>query len=307
MSRTLRRLATMVVSAALILAPAPSEAARPDADAARPLRVMPLGDSITFGVGSPSYDGYRTALRRWLAADGVQVDYVGSMRSGTGPDRDNEGHKGWTVAQLAEQVDGWLAIYRPDVILLHIGTNDMVRRVPDAAGQLDRLLDRIAADAPQAEVFVARIVGIADDREVGSRVRRTAAYNDAVTEIVASKGVRFHLVDQSDVRGADMWNREHPNDFGYHKMAWNWYRAMRPAGREAADDPYRVREAVRCSAKLGCHTDQLNRYSSAPTATTAAPATTDGQGSANASSRHPASPARGTNRTRRNAAALAIA
>ncbi|GIM93333.1 SGNH/GDSL hydrolase family protein [Paractinoplanes toevensis] len=255
MSRTLlRRLATMVVSVALIGAPAPTAAARPAGERAGPWRVMPLGDSITFGVGSPSFDGYRTALRRWLAADGVGVDYVGSMRSGTGPDRDNEGHKGWTIAQIAARVDGWLATYRPDVILLHIGTNDMVRGVPDAPRRLDRLLDRIAAARPDAQVFVARIVGIADDRGVGTRMRRTAAYNAAVARIVAGKGARFHLVDQSDVRGIDMWNREHPNDYGYRKMAWNWYRAMRPAGRPAADDPYRAREATRCSAKLGCHT-----------------------------------------------------
>jgi lysophospholipase L1-like esterase len=222
-----RRLVTLGAMVALVVASSPAATAGPARDTAAPLRVMPLGDSITYGIGSRTLDGYRAILRAELAAVGVDVDYVGSLRSGTGPDPDNEGHKGWTIEQLSEHVDDWLTTYRPDVILLHIGTNDMVRRVPDAPLHLDRLLDRIAAARPEAEVYVAQIVGIADRQEVGTRMRRTADYNAWVAQIVAARGERFHLVDQSDVRGPeDMKNRDHPNDQGYAEMAANWLAAM---------------------------------------------------------------------------------
>ena len=232
------------------------------------IKVMPLGDSITWGVGSASEDSYRGALFWRLNAAGVSIDYVGSMRSGSSPDPDNEGHKGWTIAQLADKVDEWLGTYRPDVILLHIGTNDMVRGVQDAPQQLDALLDRIAGDLPDAQVFVATIVGLGDYADTAAQRFRTARFNAAIPEIVAAKGPRFHLVDQGGIHGIDMWNREHPNDYGYQKMAWNWYRAMERAltsgGGDpwpAADNPYRAAFGSRCIQRStlgrvvqGCHT-----------------------------------------------------
>jgi lysophospholipase L1-like esterase len=278
-SRTVRRrLAAAVVAPAVLLGLAGTttparaglngapEARRPIVEQATRLKIMPLGDSITYGVGSSSTDSYRSALYWRLNAAGVGVDFVGSMRSGQSPDPDNEGHKGWTIAQIAEHVDDWLATYEPDVILLHIGTNDMVRRVPDAGAQLNALLNRIAADRPGAQVFVAKIVGLADYTDVAGQRRRTAAFNRAVEAVVASKGADFHLVDQSDVHGIDMWNREHPNDYGYAKMAWNWYRALQPVlgngtAWPASGDPYRAQFGTRCIQKStlgrateGCHT-----------------------------------------------------
>jgi lysophospholipase L1-like esterase len=269
--KSLARRVTAAIAVPLIvlgLGPAPAEGAaeRPIREQSAPVRVMPLGDSITWGVGSASRDSYRSALFWRLSAAGVNVDFVGSQRAGTGRDRDNEGHKGWTIAQLAGHVDEWLATYQPDVILLHAGTNDMVRGSGDAPEQLDGLLDRIAADRPDAQVFVAKIVGLGDYTDVAHQERRTAGYNEAVARIVSGKGPNFHLVDQSDVRGIDMWNREHPNDYGYQKMAWNWYVALESVlGGSAAwpgdNDPYRARFGYHCiqrstlgRAAQGCHT-----------------------------------------------------
>src|SRR5689334_13802099 len=64
------------------------------AAAATPLRVMPLGDSITWGVGSPSGNSYRSFLANKLTAEGHTLDFVGSGRNGTMSDPDNEGHSG---------------------------------------------------------------------------------------------------------------------------------------------------------------------------------------------------------------------
>ncbi len=231
-----------------------------------PLRIMPLGDSITWGVGSVRQSGYRAALYQRLTSAGLNVDFVGSMSGGTGPDRDNEGHKGWTIGRLAAHVDGWLAAYEPDVILLHIGTNDITRNLQDAPEKLADLLDRIAVDAPEAQVFVAKIVGLADYPDVASQQRRTADFNAALEQIVASAGDRFHLVDQGGIHGIDMFNRVHPNDYGYTEMAWNWYRAMEPVLNGSGEpwphnaDPYRADVSYRCldrstldPAARGCH------------------------------------------------------
>jgi lysophospholipase L1-like esterase len=259
-----RRLAAVATAASVVLlGPAATAGAVPVAEpgAPDPIRIMPLGDSITCGVGSPTSDSYRGVLSRWLARAGVGVDYVGSMRSGVSPDPDNEGHKGWTIAQLTARVDDWLATYRPDVILLHIGTNDMVRGNQDAAADLDALLDKIAADRPEAQVFVAKIVGLGDYDDTAAQRYRTYFFNGAIPGIVASKGPNFHVVDDSGVRGIDMWNREHPNDYGYRKMAWSWYQALEPAlnpdgpAWPAAGDPYRAAHGYHCVQRSSLGTD----------------------------------------------------
>ena len=275
---SVRRLAAAVAVCGLLGLPGatPAEAAvrpatvRPAGDdEPRPLRIMPLGDSITWGVGSVTDESYRKVLHRRLTAAGLDVDFVGSQRSGTGPDLDNEGHKGWTIDRLTAKVDDWLRAYSPDVVLLHIGTNDMYAGVASAPRQLSRLLDRIAEVRPEAHVFVAQVVGLADVRNVEDQQLRTASFNAAVAEVVATKSERFHLVDQSDVHGIDMWNRLHPNDFGYARMAWNWYRAMEPVLNHTGSawpanwNPNQASFSYRCiristlAAQVrGCHTWQ---------------------------------------------------
>lgn len=199
------------------------------ADAATPpgvaVKVMPLGDSITAGAGSPTHSSYRADLYHRLTAAGMNVDFVGSQASGVGPDPDNEGHSGWTIAQIAEQADNWLATYQPDVVLLHIGTNDVTRGpvgVPAAPARLAALIDQIHADAPAAHIFVAKIIG----SRTPARQTQIAAYNAAIPAIVAGSGPLVHLVDQSALNGLDLHDSLHPNEVGYAKMAYRWYTAM---------------------------------------------------------------------------------
>jgi lysophospholipase L1-like esterase len=219
---------------------------------AQSIRIMPLGDSITVGVGSSTRSGYRPDLAERLAAAGLQADFVGSQQSGTGPDIDNEGHVGWSIEQIAANVDDWLATYEPDVILLHIGTNDTrsAGTVATAPGKLSDLIDQIKADRPTAEIFVAKIISTTD----AERNMLTDAYDAAVPAVVASKGARVHLVDQSTVGGRDLYNTLHPNDFGYAKMSYNWYHALEPVLGSgsvrwpAGSDPYAATKAYLCNA-----------------------------------------------------------
>jgi lysophospholipase L1-like esterase len=201
--------------------PAPPVPSVPQPPLAPLLRVMPLGDSITYGLGSSDRGGYRADLARRFAAAGFRVDFVGSLRAGPlGMDDDNEGHGGWRIAQLAARVDGWLAGYRPDVVLLHAGTNDLHRTdSPGAAIRLGQLLDRIRREAPTTQVFVAQIIG---SRQPALQ-RRIRVYNADVARLVAARrDPMVYLVDQGRVRAPDV----HPNDAGYATMAKNWFTAV---------------------------------------------------------------------------------
>jgi hypothetical protein len=48
-----------------------------------PLRVLPLGASITFGIGSKDGNGYRKDVRDQLRFAGWEVDMVGGVQSGS--------------------------------------------------------------------------------------------------------------------------------------------------------------------------------------------------------------------------------
>ena len=65
---------------------------------------MPLGDSITLGVNG----GYRNGLWDRLAAAGKTIDYVGSQfdQYAKTPDKDHEGHPGFTIGNIAASTDG---------------------------------------------------------------------------------------------------------------------------------------------------------------------------------------------------------
>jgi hypothetical protein len=196
-----------------------------------PLKIMPLGDSITFGTPNPSYGGYRHLLGTLLTNDGYSFDFVGSQQSGDGvlPSPNNEGHPGWTILQIKNGIDsrGWLETYQPDVILLHIGTNDLRPRIGGAAAapdNLSTLLDDILARLPQARVIVAEIIPFAPGPDQDHQ-----AYNASIPGIVASKGPRVSIVDMQNVlHPSDYADRFHPKAGGYDKMARAWERALRP-------------------------------------------------------------------------------
>ncbi|SEG55746.1 Lysophospholipase L1 [Actinacidiphila yanglinensis] len=184
------------------------------------LRVMPLGDSITWGVGSSTGDSYRGDLWNELAAEGHALDFVGSGRDGTMSDPDNEGHSGWRIDQIAGIADSVLARYRPNVVTLEIGTNDLNQNyeVSTATDRLHALIDQITADVPDATVLVGSLIVSTNPVEEPNR----PAFNQAVPGIVQSEqaaGKHVRFVDMSALTAADLSDQLHPNDGGYQKMA----------------------------------------------------------------------------------------
>ncbi|MEF2277692.1 SGNH/GDSL hydrolase family protein [Deinococcus sp. YIM 134068] len=192
-------------------------------------RVMPLGDSITDGYNIPG--GYRIPLLPALNAAGLRVDLVGSARNGPASlaDRDHEGHSGWRIDQLLAEVDGWLSSAQPDVILLMIGTNDMIqnRDVATAPARLGTLLDRIAARRPAATILVASLPPLSDPAG-NARVRAFNAALPGVVRARAALGRWVRLVDASArLTPADLADGVHPNEGGYRKLAEMWLGALR--------------------------------------------------------------------------------
>ncbi|WP_214104173.1 FG-GAP-like repeat-containing protein [Acrocarpospora catenulata] len=185
------------------------------------LRVLPLGDSITYGDGTPDSSSYRAQL--WgllLAGDVDRLDYVGSQKTGQLADRDNEGHQGWTISQISAIASCTMREYRPNVVTLHIGTNDMARNI-DVAGAPERLrglIRQILAAGPETTVLVSTLI----PSTTPAIMNRIQQYNAAIPGIVAgfqAAGRAVYLVDMGAVTPGDMTDSLHPNANGYRKMA----------------------------------------------------------------------------------------
>ncbi|KAL3440143.1 hypothetical protein BJX65DRAFT_315088 [Aspergillus insuetus] len=96
-------------------------AARSDRWGGVELRVLPIGDSITWGAQSSDENGYRSHLFNSLQSRGNDVDFVGAMTSGTMADNQHEGYRGPTIDQIEDLSS--LGVYAaPDIVLLHAGT-----------------------------------------------------------------------------------------------------------------------------------------------------------------------------------------
>jgi lysophospholipase L1-like esterase len=198
-----------------------------------PVRVMPLGDSIT---GSPGC--WRSVLWNRLQSTGyTDVDFVGTLGpQGCGQpyDGDNEGHGGFLVTNVANQnqLPGWLAATRPDVVLMHFGTNDVWSNIPPATilAAYSKLVDQMRASNPAMRVLVAKIIPMAPSScgECGARV---VALNDAIPGWAAGKTTASSpvvVVDQwtGFSTAADTYDGVHPNASGDQKMSDRWYPAL---------------------------------------------------------------------------------
>ena len=201
--------------------------------AAEPVRIMPLGDSIT---GSPGC--WRALLWNRLQSSGhTGIDFVGTLGPqgcGVQYDGDNEGHGGILGTNIADQnlLPGWLAATDPDVVLMHLGTNDVWnnRSVAAILAAYGKMVDQMRAQNPRMVVLVAQILPMAPANcaECGARV---VALNQAIPGWAATKSTA-----ESPVVVVDQWtgfntatdtgDGVHPNDAGTRKMADRWYPAV---------------------------------------------------------------------------------
>ncbi|CRG86502.1 hypothetical protein PISL3812_03508 [Talaromyces islandicus] len=195
------------------------------------LRTLPLGASITWGYRSQDGNGYREFLRNNMTAAGWEVNMIGSLRHGSMPDNDNEGHVGLRVDQVAKKAE--LSIpKKPNLILINAGTNDAVQhyKVSTAGERMDDLLDRLYEAIPGTTIILSTLLP-------SKRVPRTAAKISAqyrtIVEQRQNASQRIILADMSKGDDAlttnELIDKTHPTEFGYSKMALIWWNAIQEA------------------------------------------------------------------------------
>ncbi|MEV0620600.1 GDSL-type esterase/lipase family protein [Nonomuraea sp. NPDC050404] len=198
----------------------------------REVRVMPLGDSITYGVQSSDGNGYRDEMHAYLKsiAIGGKVDFVGSVKSGSMGDRDNEGHPGRRIDEIATIAECMVPRYKPSLIFLHAGTNDMNQNheLSSAPARLKELISR-ALRSTRATVLVAKLIPT-DKPGLQPRIDAFNAALPGMVKDLQAEGKQVLLVDMKRVLVRDgLQNDAHPTDTGYAKMAGAWAGAVQEA------------------------------------------------------------------------------
>ncbi|MDE5767999.1 MAG: hypothetical protein K2H82_01285, partial [Oscillospiraceae bacterium] len=221
----------------------------PEDQDAEKLRIMPLGDSITDGFTGDPVGGYRLTLWKMLEANGYtdQIDFVGPNWGGDGIDPNHAGYSGYAIADIPDQrsgiynfVDWLMESYPADVVMLQIGTNDILSSYElDAMPErLELLVDTILEYLPEDGLLYLATIPYMDADVTNYTDAYTAEemdqvvddYNTAVKALISEKQAEGKPIALSDINSQltkqDLLDGVHPNATGYEKMGNYWYQKI---------------------------------------------------------------------------------
>jgi GDSL-like Lipase/Acylhydrolase family len=208
------------------------------------ITVLPLGDSIT--SGNSKHMTYRYPL--WVKFidsgfnfDGIHFDFVGSQNldhsgaqvwpdhRGHSFDHDHEGHPGWRAEQILAILPIWLKRYTPDIVLLHIGTNDVManQTTLSTTDEVEQIITVLRDDNPKVIVLLAKIIPngdpIVNQRiiELNQRIDSIAISKSTVESpvVIVDQNLGFNVTEDTD-------DGVHPNRTGAEKIAQKWFEAV---------------------------------------------------------------------------------
>ncbi|KAL3418717.1 GDSL-like Lipase/Acylhydrolase [Phlyctema vagabunda] len=198
------------------------------------LRILPLGASITYGVGSTDGNGYRLELYNLLEAKHINVAFVGTQVNGNMANNMNEGYPGRRIEEvqtLARQSGAYE--FLPNLVLIHVGTNDCVQdfSTAGAPARLASLVEEVLLAIPNTTVVLSNLV----PNRVQKIEQCIMRFNTAIEEIAIqlnADGAKVVFADMHSAVNVSNINESdgvHPTDEGYRIMAHVWSGIIREA------------------------------------------------------------------------------
>ncbi|KAH7131681.1 SGNH hydrolase-type esterase domain-containing protein [Dactylonectria estremocensis] len=193
------------------------------------LRILCVGDSITAGLLSgengSNGNGYRLQLRDDLSED--EVVFAGTVASGNMTDGYYAAWNGRRIGAITDMV-GPALTHRPNIVLIHAGTNDMSVKIPGdhsadgAAERLGHLIDKVMAACPDAVILVAVLIPRCGDYTAAS----FPAFQSLIPKVVEQRrsgGGHVLAVDMSTFPESELHDCLHPTSEGYRELGHSWY------------------------------------------------------------------------------------
>jgi len=189
----------MLALAAVVAGTALVSAVAQQGGAARPAKIVALGDSLTAGLGLPGDAAFPARLAQALAQKGIAAEVV------------NAGVSGDTSADGLARLD-WSVPEDTDAMILELGANDALRGLDPAQTRqnLDAILGRLAAR--RIPVLFA---GMRAPPNLGAEY--TKAFDAIYPDLAAAHGALFYpffLDGVAAERGLNQGDGIHPTPAG---------------------------------------------------------------------------------------------
>lgn len=219
------------------------------------VKVMCFGDSITDGFWLPG--GYRNTLCGLLKEQGREekVDFVGPNWGGSGYDPQHAGYSGFSIDDIAQAdsisgqrtgISGFagslMDSYQPDVVLLQIGTNDILSLydLEHLGERLEKLTDCITEKLPEGGMLYLATLPVMDASntlyiseyyfDIEKMDAAVDLCNTQIRALAAKMQAEGKPVQLAEVNKlltkADLYDGVHPSESGYEKLGTFWYEKL---------------------------------------------------------------------------------
>lgn len=177
-------------------------------------KIVAFGDSLTAGFGLLEKESYPYLLQEKLKADGFDYEVI------------NAGVSGDTSIGGLERIDWVLEMDNVQILILELGANDLLRRMP-----VDKMKKNLAQiiEKAQAKKIKVLLCGMFAPPNVGVQYQRE--YQMAFPDLASEYKVEFlpflleNVALNKDLNQAD---GIHPNAEGEKIMTENVYKALKP-------------------------------------------------------------------------------
>jgi lysophospholipase L1-like esterase len=142
---------------------------------------------------------------------------------------DHEGHWGWRADEVLALLPGWAATASPDIVLLHIGHNDVCQghTIDSTINDISAIVDVLRTANPTVAILLAQ--NIASAWPCHERLPELVSRLPGLTSSKSTAESPVSLVDQHT--GFDpetmTWDGQHPNEQGESLMAERWFAPLR--------------------------------------------------------------------------------
>lgn len=207
----------------------------------RPVRIMPVGDSIT--EGGASFSNWRESLLERLYTAGYWIEYTGSRKSSSrwGP-LAHEGYGGKNSAFLRRTVPMNFSKQPADIVLLHAGHNHFADQhpVPGIVRDTEAMIAEFRATNPRVIVLLAQPIPSAKLPKYSYLPELHGALAELATRLDSpvSPVKIVPMARGFDPKNDTVADQVHPNASGAAKMTDSWFDAITAALGKPPRPPY---------------------------------------------------------------------
>lgn len=129
--------------------------------------------------------------------------------------------------EILAQIDRWSAAAEPDVALIHLGTNDILRRqsFDSTIAELRKLIQIMQQRNPRLKILLAQLILSSGGEALTQQFNQQIAALARSTNSQASPVISVDQFSDFNVQ-QDTYDELHPNESGEQKMANRWFQSL---------------------------------------------------------------------------------